>query len=231
MDLQSERLDSIHYTAWRTDRYKKFLPELALKSCKELKSEIMIQANPDAQSAADRLEMMMYSANLNRNLVDVYLKELTERRDALREGELEEAKMEDYRRGILKSRLAHPVQKRAPVPREEPQPDPTESRFVLLNEIPVERYSKKDKKKRLAIKRETTQSNLVRNKNRSASPGPVFFTESPEKPVCAKKESKEGRWEPLSYTAMGDLGFNFRVAPGEGELWGKTPKMWKPINY
>ena len=228
MDLQSERLDSIHYTAWRTDRYKRFLPELALKSCKELKSEIMIQANPDAQSAADRLERMMYSANLNRNLVETYLEELAGRRDALREGELEEAKMEDYRREILKSRLAHPEQKRAPAALKETNPEPTESRFVLLNEMPVENYGKKDKK-RPPIKRGTTQSSLARNKNRPLSP--VFFTESPEKPGGAKKETKEGRWEPLSYTAMGDMGFNFRVAPGKGELWGKTAKMWKPISY
>ena len=227
MDLQSERLDSIHYTAWRTDRYRRFLPELALKSCKELKNELMIRTNPTAQSAADRLEKMMYSANLNRNIVESYLEELGERRDALREGQLEEAKMEDYRREILKSRLSHQEQRRAPAALKETPQEQEESRFVLLNEMPVEKYGKKDKKK-LSIKRDSTQSSIVRNKNRTVSP--VFFTESPDKPTCAKKECDEERWGPLSYTAMGDMGFNFRVAPGKGQLWGKTAKMWKPIS-
>ncbi|KAI6645820.1 hypothetical protein LOD99_13080 [Oopsacas minuta] len=208
---------------WRTDRYRRFLPEL--DSCKELKNDCSIKTSPEAQSSADKLELMLHTASINRTLVEAYMEDMAVRRDTLREGDLAIAKIEDYNRerNEDQNHIVTSVQKHRTEATKYPQPpELRESKLLLLNDISVERYGKKGSKKK-TVKKESSL------KTRSPSPTRIFFTESPDKPtVCVKKANKEERWEPLSYSAMGDLGFNFRIAPGEGQLWGKTTKMWKP---
>ena len=216
--------ESGYSRGWRTDRYKRFLPEL--DSCKALKSNINVKTSPVAQSTGYKLELMMHTANVNKTLVEAFIEDVAARGGGIAEGDLANAQLEDYIKERDKQvNLAHLREKQTT---RDPQPPPppieaSKDKFVLLNDMPVERYGKQTKMK----KRQLSEKNLRLS---SPSPAPVFFTESTDKPRIVKEANKEDRWEPLSYTALGELGFNFRVAPGEGQLWGKTTKVWKPYN-
>ena len=214
--------DSEFTKGWRTDRYKRFLPEL--DTCKALKSNSNIKTSPVAQSTGYRLELMMHTASVNRTLVEAFIEDVAVRGDGIGEGDLTNAQLEDYIKERDKQvNLANLREKqitRDPLP---PIIEAIKDRFVLLNDMSVEKYGKQTKSK----KKQFSQKSL---KLRSPSPTPVFFTESPDKPGIVKELSKEDRWEPLSYTALGELGFSFIVAHGEGQLLGKTTKVWRPDN-
>ena len=189
----------------------------------------MLRTNLEARSAADRLETMLYSASLNKNLADRYMEELAERGDTLMEEDLEGAKLEDFDEERIETegdaeKPTHEIQLSDKQRANSPQ---GESRLVLLSDTPEEKYHKHQKR---VIKQDSPRLNVSKAKLRSASPPHVFFTESPDRSESRRVEDREGRWEPLSYTAMGDMGFKFKVAPGGGELWGRSVKMWKPIN-
>ena len=218
--------ESGYSRGWRTDRYKRFLPEL--DSCKALKSNSNIKTSPMAESTGYRLELMMHTASVNRTLVEAFIEDVAVRGDGIGEGDLTNAKLEDYVRERDKQvNLAH-LREKLTMKDPPPPPPPVEAsknKFVLLNDMPVEKYGKQTRMN----KKQLSEKNL---KLSSPSPTPVFFTESPDKPgiVKEKEVNKKDRWEPLSYMALEELGFNFRVAPGEGQLWGKTTKVWKPDN-